>query len=272
MSTFNVLAQQGVEQFVRRFQRTGGVWVFHHIPKTAGTSLTRELSLCLGPYRNIAAGYSAEQPNRQNALMEATEAFIAEYPEYQYRSASGHLRLLHLRRIRDALPHARFFTFLRDPIDRLVSEFRYTRTPKQPNYQEYQRKYPTIEAYVEDETTQNKMWNFVAPRDLAADEDGLRKVFNRYFFIGTLTDLQEDFAFLTGLVGCPKQAVERQNITKRQDDNTVELTPELRRRILERNAADAAFYEGVRTVLDARRGEMRDFVAERRALFQAAVA
>lgn len=269
MSNFNVLRDATVDQYAQRLQREGGIWVFHHIPKTAGSSLVQELRVVFPPYCNIAGMPVPEGiEERSDMMMAQVEAFLAAQATTQFRAVSGHLRLPHLRRIREALPQARVFTFLRDPVERVISEFRYTRTPKHPTYQDYLERYPTIEDFVTDPANQNRMWSFVAPRASTPDEDGLRRVFNRYAFIGTLENYADDFAFFAGLSGYPKAPSARQNVTKAQSDNAVDQTDTLHALIREHNQADIAFYDAVSAVLADRRADMQDYVAARRALFE----
>lgn len=267
MSSFNFFAERDVERFTRVIQRKGGLWLFHHIPKTAGTSMTKELRQCFPPYCNIHAERDEDQSNRQDSLGHAVKTFLENYPEYQFQSASGHLRLKHIRQIAEAIPNMRTFTFLRDPVARVISEYRYTRTPKHPGYKQNIERYPSIHEYIEEPVNQNKMWAFVAPRNQDVTKVSLRNVFNRYAFIGTLENFADDFAFLTGLIGCPKAPAARENATKPQKENVVEITEELISRIMEVNARDIAFYDSVQTILSDRRDEMNAFVNAKRKMY-----
>ena len=269
MSNFNLFSDLPFDQFAQRFQREGIVWVFHHIPKTAGTSMVQELRFCFPPYFNIgaAANRDPDAPRRADMLMHGVEMFLDEHPKTQFRSVSGHLHPVHVRRLREGLPHARVFTFLREPVARMISEFRYTRTPKHPTYKEVLAKYPTIESYLDDPDTHNKMWRFVAGRVQRPDETGLTQLFNRYGFIGTLEDYNLCFEFFTALTGHPKTPTTRANVTEKKSENEVEITDDLRARIVETHQDDIAFYNAVTAKLAARRAEMHAFINDRRAQY-----
>ena len=270
MTNFYNLATGPMEKFVSYFRNHGCVWIFQHIPKTAGSSLTREMQATLPPYRNIHANREAVERQAKDipdALMSAVDDFIETNRTRNYRSASGHLRQAHLRRIGEHLPHAKVFSFLREPTERLVSDYRYAKTPKHPPHQEFARLYPTIEAYLDDPSNNNKMWRFVRPNNGNADEASLNRVFRRYVFLGTVANLTENWEFLTGLTTCPRRPRARVNVTTEQTDNSVSLTPALRRRIEDANADDYTLYEAVEKQLAAKRREMAEFVAERRAFF-----
>ena len=249
---FNRFHDQPLDAFASRFQRDGHLLLFHHIPKTAGSSLTRELSLTLPPYRNIHVGPDGHSIDRTQTdpMLPAVETFLADEPARRFGSASGHLRPKHLQMVREALPYASVFTVLRDPVARVISDYRYSSTPKHPPYKEFIERFPT-------------MWKLVGGRE--ATEEGITRIFNRYLFIGLVEDLTLHFEFLTGLLGCPKTIATRANVTQSSDSNKVELTDALRARIEAANAEDMAFYTAVAARLADKREEMVEFVAARRA-------
>ena len=61
--SFAEFAELHPAEYFERLKATGNFWLFHHIPKTAGTSLTHELNKYLYPYRNINRG-SRRLPGR----------------------------------------------------------------------------------------------------------------------------------------------------------------------------------------------------------------
>lgn len=268
MSSFQTFATGPVSRFAAHFRNVGGVWVFQHIPKTAGSSLTRELAGTFAPYRNIFLRPPLD-PNVPpgDALLAEVDRFLEENETRRYASASGHLRERHLNRIRQGIPSMRLFTVLRDPAERLVSDYRYAKTPRHPPHEAFARRFPTIEAYLDEPNEQNKMWQFVRSGRRACDAEGLADVFGRYAFIGLVADLPLHFQFLSGLTTCPRRPVAHVNVTTEQSDNAVDLSPALRRRIEALNADDCTLYAAVRDVLARKAPEMREFVAERRAYF-----
>lgn len=268
MSSFQTFAKGALQGYAGHFQNNGSFWVFQHIPKTAGSSLTRELAGTLAPYRNIFVRPSpGGEERRGDQLMAEVESFLAEHRTRCFASASGHLRQVHLKRIQEAIPNAKVFTFLRDPAARLVSDYRYAKTPKHPPHEAFARRFPTIEAYLDDPAHQNKMWRFVRPGNRPFSDEALQVVFRRYAFFGLVPELSLHFQFLTGLTTFPRRPVAEVNVTERRADNEVELTAELRRRIEALNGEDCALYAAVEAVLAARREEMADFVRRRRAYF-----
>ncbi|NNE24305.1 MAG: sulfotransferase family 2 domain-containing protein [Rhizobiales bacterium] len=273
MLSFNLLTNQSFQEYVRAPRRTGFIWLLHHIPKTAGSSIIRELQICLAPYRNIHSKYHVNEGNdeqqrkRDRLLLEAVDAFLQEHASVHYRSASGHLNLSHLRAIRAALPHAQFFTILRDPVKRVISDFRYCRTPKHPPHKDFIERYPTIKDYVLAPESQDKMWNYVTEGEFVPDEEGLNKIFDRYAFIGTLEELTLCFEFFTALTGCPKTPAFKRNQTQSTDDNIVSESAETIELIRANNGKDIIFYDEVSSRLARIRGHMQSYVDRRRSMF-----
>lgn len=257
-----------LREYGETLRRGGGTWLFQHIPKTAGTSLVQELRFCLPPYRNIhVSAEDSEAMSHHDALMNAVERFLRDDAQFRFHSASGHLRQSHLDRIRSSMPEIRLFTWLRDPVERVVSEYRYTRTPKHPTYKDYLERYTCVEEFVDDSNEQDKMWRFIAPRALKADSEGLCQLFERFTFIGILEEMDLCFRFFTGLSGCPKPPTARTNITRSDETNSVEISPELKDRIRAANPRDMALYGSITKALSQRRADMEAEIAARRAFF-----
>lgn len=273
MTTFQNFSRDPVPKYAAWFHNNGCLWVFHHIPKTAGSSLTHELAMTLAPYRNVFVRPGAGlEEGRAAAFVAAVDAFLEAHKVRHYASVSGHFRQAHLKMIADGAPGAKVFTVLRDPAARLVSDYRYAKTPKHPPHEAFVRRYPTIEAYLDDESHQNKMWRLVRPRAGSPDDKLLALTFRRYAFIGLVSELSLCFEFLTALRGCPRRPAARVNVTEGTEGNAVELSGDLRRRIEALNADDCALYAAVERVVAEKRAAMVEFVAERRAFFLGAAA
>lgn len=268
MSNFNNFRTLPVANYAAQFNHKGVVWVFQHIPKTAGSSLTAELNQILPPYRNIFASHApGDADNLHDAMMTSVDEFLADHQTTHYRSASGHLRLPHMRRIQESLPNMRVVTFLREPAKRLISDYRYAKTPRHPTFQEFSDRFPTIEDYVNDPASQNKMWKFLAPVKLDADEQALKGVFNRASFIGTLETLADDWAFFSALSGHPKVMSSRVNVTAKRSDNKVKDDEDLLALIREKNEKDYVLYDTVMASLTERRDEMNAYIDDRRRMW-----
>ncbi|SMD10763.1 sulfotransferase family 2 domain-containing protein [Primorskyibacter flagellatus] len=267
---FSTFSASGLNTFAHQFQGFNPVFVFHHIPKTAGSSLSRELRLSLFPYKNIYIDYNKAQKPKYDGHLRSTKvlmrqsvkAFIDENEIKRFRSASGHFSKADMDIIKAHTPHAAFFTFLRDPVSRTVSAYRYSCTPTHPPYKQFMAQYPSIEAYLENPKEQNRMCRVIGCN--GATEATLETVFKRYFFMGLVEDLTLHFEFITGLLGCPKTISTRDNVTAPSKINDISLTPELISRIEQTNSKDMELYSAVQKMVTDKRAEMVDFVAHRR--------
>ncbi len=269
VATFLDFEKMPLSAFAKKVQRKKVTWVFHHIPKTAGSSLVDELHYCFPPYFNIGAAAARQNSivDRPDKLMGGVDELLELSASTMFGSVSGHMRPVHFRRVMENLPNAAAFTFLREPIARYVSEYRYVRTPKHPAYQEMRRKYQSIEDYVDDEATHDMMWRFVSGGKKLADPETIAAMMRRYVFIGTLEDYNLNFEFFTALTGHPKTPSSRMNVTEKADSNEVVMTDALKSRIAEANKFDIAIYDAVVACLNSRRQEMAEFVDERRSRY-----
>lgn len=96
-------------------------YIFVHIPKTAGTSFTKGLEAVLGK-KNIAYDYGASSKATSNEVMRCVYNDDTDlYAELEsYTAISGHFSA---DKYRDVFPEARLLTFVRNPVERVWSEF-----------------------------------------------------------------------------------------------------------------------------------------------------
>jgi Sulfotransferase family len=228
------------------------LWVFQHIPKTAGSSFSREMSRYRRPYCNIHINYEDRLLKFHDAIGQATSRFLAEDEAQPYLSASGHLPLRLIRHIRENRPRARTVTFLREPQARLISAYRYQRTPVHPVYKEFIERYPTIESFVEDQTQSNAMCRFMFGDDASdMNADDIRTNAGRsHDFIGLLEMYPMSFNTIFKLMGVDgKFPKEHARKTVSNDVNEVSVNNTLSEMIRQTNQQDYVLYEYVRKVL-----------------------
>ena len=133
MSFADISALGGVS-YIEQTRSADAVWGFSHIPKTAGSSLIASLEAHRAPYYNIRVkNYDTSNADFREQEWEAVREFAdnqKSVPEdTRCRSFSGHMRRPHVDFIRTELPGTRFFTLLREPVARVVSDYRYCMTP-----------------------------------------------------------------------------------------------------------------------------------------------
>ncbi|MDX1685804.1 MAG: sulfotransferase family 2 domain-containing protein [Saprospiraceae bacterium] len=204
--------------------------VFIHIHKTGGKSISKSLQEI---YQNQYFRYNRHQL-RQKGL-DHIDPSNDPFPKGT-RVLSGHLKYKEVEPILD--PTTRIITWLRHPIDRLVSNY-YWR--KQLNMERPGNDYPindpniTLEQFADLEINQNRISKFLEGIEL---ED--------LFFIGLMEQLEEDLHLLASKLDWPRVPVfhvnknrikpEKPAIRKRLEEKLISLNQkdiELYRKALE---------------------------------------
>jgi len=224
-----------------------GLTVFVHVPKTAGTSLRGEVAAMLQPDVNIAVDYTDTSRSFHDRMDDAVQMFLVEAATNDIRFASGHILARHVARIRAAKPDAKFVTFLRDPVARLVSDYRYQRSPRHPVHADFIARVPDMDAYLELRAERNKTAQHLVAADVLLGGDPAEcvdYVMRSYAFIGVQEMYPISFRTLTTLIGQPAWPKLRENVNA-DNDSERNVPPELVKRIREANPLDCAIYDAI---------------------------
>ncbi|HEU0220847.1 MAG TPA: sulfotransferase family 2 domain-containing protein [Paracoccaceae bacterium] len=233
----------------------GDLWVFQHIPKTAGSSLAAELAANRRPYRNIHIRYGdpGAVPEEQRDV--AVEAFLGDTRNGGIRSASGHLRHRNIEQMRAVLPDMRLFTFVRDPVERVVSEYYYCRSSEHNDPEGFARAFPTLEDFASARESNNKMAMYVAGKRNLKPEDLIAYAFERFEFIGTQKLYNLSFRILSTLLWYQSNQEAKVRVSGRSNKRS-ELPADILNLIRRNNRADAALFRAVSEVYRACRDEI----------------
>ncbi|WP_372622114.1 hypothetical protein [Falsiroseomonas sp.] len=243
------------------------LWLFVHVPKTAGSSLAADLAALIPPYRSIHIDHtdrSRPAPERYDIV---TERFLEAQAAAPCRIASGHVQFRNVKRISDAVPGTRLFTMLREPVARLVSDYLYQLSPMHPLAAEVRARIPDFAAFVELKGQRNRIARHLLPPKVVADGDvagGLDLLGKRFAFIGLQERYELGYRALTALTaGRPSRPAARKRVNEGAAAEKAEVMqaleePALRARIAELNAFDlgvhaaiAAEWDRIATPLDA---------------------
>ena len=238
---------------------------FLHIPKTAGTTLNAILddNFAGQPVLDV---YTESQQRR---LKETTYAQIA-----QYALVRGHMFISDFRDILDGPVRFRVFTFLRDPVNRVVSEYHFLRTwPKSHLYRFLNEHDVSLAEYVTSQRPElrargcNAMVNSLCGVGAPTVEERLERAWHhlreRFVFFGILERFDESVLLLNTTLDLARSFYEKQNVRARQGVRPVSgADMEL---IREHNQADITLYDRACREFDARiRGLGAPFQAELR--------
>lgn len=269
------LLQSGdVERFFTDHSDRGDtLWIFHHIPKTAGSSLSIELGSYIGPSHNFALDtYAKERSDLTGAERRelAIQHFLTVQQERNFRFAHGHLRRSHIRQLRAALPRVALFTILRDPFARTVSAYRYLQTSMHPGNADFIRQYPTFDAFLQADfgeavNNRNAMCQYLTGSGADATFEEAREILEReYVFCGLLEAYPLSFAVVTTLVGRFALPTRHERKTPDIVANEVLDPKSYRRKIYALNAEDVKLFRFVRERLQANRGKLWEYMRSAR--------
>jgi hypothetical protein len=223
-----------------------GLWFFHHIPKTAGSSLAAELSIMAAPYGSIVWEQAGSMEEAWNSREAAAHDFEKRLTSEKVRSASGHLLARHVNQFLAAQPQMRCFTFLRHPVKRVVSEYFYCRSELHPPHQAFRETYPTLEAYIDDPNEQNKAAQYLLPDLNMSWDDSFSFIKSRYQMIGLQERYPVSFLMLTGMLSSMKPPEKNERVSPEKH----QIEPQLIHKIAQVNSIDLSIYNATENVYE----------------------
>lgn len=231
-----------VERYVAENRESGGCWFFVHIPKTAGSSFRRELADLLRPNYNVHVSRDRRDIPHEQKIADATRTFAERLKERPYRFASGHVPMATLAELVEGWRDLKLITMLRDPVKRMISDYRYQTTPAHPTHREFIERFPTFESFLEMEWSRDRMFRFLRPSPSATVDECIQFVVEHFAFVGVVEMYPLSFRLMTRLVGCERGPRHHVRKTVETEHNRVEVTPELVKRVRQLNSRDEAVY------------------------------
>jgi hypothetical protein len=240
------------------------LWLFVHIPKTAGSSLNAELVPILFPSFHIFVDYSqADTRPFDERLDESVENFIAAAETKRFSYATGHIHARHVNRIVSTLPEVLPITLLRDPVARFVSDYRYQCSAMHPGNEQFRERHPTIDSYMELPEERNKASLALLPEALRDEGDPaacVKHLLTTYGVIGIQEHYALSLRLLTTLAGDPRRPKVFKRVNTPDEASRVTLSPAQEARIRADNALDVAIYEDIASRFRAISGELEAYL------------
>jgi hypothetical protein len=215
--------------------------VFHHIPKTGGSSVNRVLPCWFYRISNYpirldpndwTAGHKAP-PRLDLSVLRANDCLAGHWAGSGDYLHEKYPEIL-------AEPKYRLFAFVRDPLELKLSLY----------FWEKRQGKDFGKRSIEDELLMRP--NFLAAR-FPCTEDDYQSVLGRYFFIGFTESIQESFDRLAKIVGRARLPLPHVN-RARADSDRVALSSDFRSEFKELNRLNYLVYDHSRSLLNGRAG------------------
>jgi hypothetical protein len=214
-----------------------------HIPKTGGTTFVEVLQSCAEEvlYLDYDLGGGKAAPtalfHRGKTITAPLESIISDLESLPGRSViHGHFRA---KKYTGRFPHAVYVTWLRDPVERIISNYLYwqrSHIPGDRRWEQFTAQKMTLEQFSR-KLARNNQQAFLSP--LAVEE---------FDFIGITEEYDRSLELFRRLF-CPEAQFDAtvQNKNPNRQGKFYDLDPQLRKKILQFNERDAYIYvDGVR--------------------------
>jgi hypothetical protein len=250
------------EYFTPREGEPTPTWVFHHIPKTAGSSLFTELGRALRPSLGVTRTPLSPFPTVAAAL----DHHLPEIGAGTYRFVTGHFQRPEIELMRAQTCPIGVFTVLREPVSRVVSDYRYMVTPTHPGYEDVRAQFPTLAAYLASKGQRDKMFRALRRGRSDTVEEVIADIEATYAFVGITEAYPLSRRALFKLIGAnvpgpPLQSNRTQEIAENQINWRAHVDE-----IRAANANDVRLYQHFRARFDAVREPLRSYLASDKSL------
>jgi hypothetical protein len=235
------------------------LWLFVHVPKTAGSSLSADLAPQIGPYRSIHIDHSDRERTGPERFDIAVEGFLAGLAHERVGFVSGHILQRHVARIQAAVPGTALFTMLREPTARLVSDYLYQRSSMHPLAAEVRARVPDFDAFLELRGPRNRAARHLVPLPLVKAGDAERAIAHvrrNFAFVGVQERYALSFRALTAMFGQSRLPGERKRVNEEAQEERAAILarleqPAMQARIRAENAVDFALWQHFAGAWDA---------------------
>ena len=226
------------------------LYLYHHVPKSAGSTLIHHLDATLSPDESINLDVKLERKDDVRAHV------LQAHPRLdRLRSVHGHRVFFGLHQIVDREP--RYYTFLRNPVDRVVSLYNFFADhPARRELMHPGGELVPIQEFIETFSAHNVSVRFLYAAmegemspGYAIEHPSDRHVavastfLDQCWFVGFVEDFDHDVACIAAAMGVAPPTV-RRNASR--PHFRIEDDPGVEKRILELNLPDVELYDYAR--------------------------
>lgn len=207
-----------------------------HIPKTAGTSFLSIVRSLYDKERIKTIDWKDIHANFDKFLIEWDTG-----KEYDF--ITGHFRHYDFSKLDLRNVPYKVITFLRHPIERLISEYRYMCTEVHPWHEKFKKDHPNFESFVMSDMVIPNSLSKILVGEFKTVYEVLEKMKEKYLFIG----LSEYYHFYSNLlyegIGMKYIPGERKNVTKSNPSNKIEIEYSLYQKLNNIHQIDIQLYD-----------------------------
>jgi len=206
---FSTLFSDSINEYIKKsFEDIDdSILVYLHIPKAAGNTSIGQIKQHLQP------NFSLQWNDIDGSIKELIET------EEKYRLVSGHLWDSHINLLRENNFKHYSVTFIRHPIQRIISQYRYMCTPKHPESEQFLEKYPKFDDFALNEIEPNYIAKVLVGGAKSFD-DYWSKLCERYTFIGLSEFYNTAMIILMNALNLPYTIEEKKNVTLKTSANS----------------------------------------------------
>jgi hypothetical protein len=215
------LFDRPIADYIADFRkRNDRLFVFQHVPKTAGSSIHAELE-------RIENGFHwCGDDTPQNSW----DAFMLLHDRMPFRLLRGHMNSMHLSKLTEAGIRYQAVGFMRCPIQQTISHFRYCHSEVCPDHEDMRARYPEIGSFISEYLKPNFTTCYMVGACDSADE-AIDRITERFDFVGLTEFYNTSMFLLMACLGREYRVRPRVNVTKSNRSVDDLLTDQVRDQI-----------------------------------------
>jgi hypothetical protein len=219
---------------IGQFASASEVMLFIHIPKTAGISVGESLRDAFDCFHGV------EWTNIPQSFRAAVRHALYQNTVQDERHViMGHFGWPEMQVFRNHDIPLKCGTFLRNPVDRTISNYNYNCSEAHPANQDFRARFPTLDAYVAELPIDVQVTQCLGM--ISSLENALEKLIGYYSFLGLTERLIDSLDHLGQSHGFSNLREHRKNVGKKS--NRSEVAPNLIRSIEQRSHNDKRLHD-----------------------------
>lgn len=214
------------------WKRKAEITIFVHIPKTAGSAIFHTLNGAYDRTRSLRFGQVKQD------LLEAWDEALrlqAESDTKLRQVLIGHANWRQFSDLSNGERRPKLITVIRNPADRLVSQYAYNSSEAHPHHEAFRQEFSTFEAFLDSVPVNSQLNQLVGRQGTVATQ--LKRLAGRYRFVGVTEHFSASLDHLAVSHGFPQITEYVANVGKTSKQGAV-LTPEMRTEICKRHMGD----------------------------------